>query len=104
MPPRKTAVPTGTIAQLLTTVALARLFRVSRVSINKWRNRGCPCVLIPGDARDTPRYVLSDVVAWRDRVGGLPVPGWVRSRLSRLTGMALPAPAAARRRRPRPRA
>lgn len=78
------------IDHLLTTVGLARLFRVSRVTVNNWRRSGCPCVLIPGDSRDVPRYDLGAVVAWRD-AKRRPVPSWVKSRLARLTGKASPS-------------
>ena len=65
--PRRT--PNKRLGDLLTTRELARLFKVSRIAVNNWRNKGCPCVLIPGDARDTPRYVVADVVAWRESLG-----------------------------------
>lgn len=87
----------STYSDLMTTTGLARLFRVSRVSINNWRNRGCPCVLIPGDRRAAPRYILSDVVKWRESKKAK-VPSWVRSRLSRARTKALPAATPARRR------
>ncbi len=67
---------------LLTTMALAKLFRKTRATVNNWRNDGCPCVMIPGDARDTPRYVLADVVKWRKSKGHR-IPSWIKALLSR---------------------
>lgn len=79
--PRNVPNPVSSPA-LLTPVALARLFRVSRITIGNWRRAGCPVVLILGDRRDFPRYELGAVVRWRESKGR-PVPGWVRARLTR---------------------
>lgn len=51
--------------QLLSTPEVATRFAVTRQTLFAWRReRGLPCVMIPGHKRDAVRYKLSELRKW----------------------------------------
>lgn len=67
---------------LLTTKQIARMWRVVPMTIQNWRRRGCPSVVIPGDRRAAVRWRLEDVVEWHKRKKHH-IPKWVLGQVTR---------------------
>lgn len=58
------------INELLTTLALSRMFQVTEMTILTWRrHRGLPFIVIPSEGRDAIRYRTDDVKLWAKREG-----------------------------------
>jgi phage terminase Nu1 subunit (DNA packaging protein) len=49
---------------LVTTQHLARKYNVTSMTIDHWRKRGMPAVVIDGTRRDTIRFVPDEVSSW----------------------------------------
>jgi hypothetical protein len=49
---------------LLTTQDLCRKYNVTAMTINHWRRRGMPAVVIDGSERDTVRFVPEETCRW----------------------------------------
>ena len=61
--------------ELWNTQDLMSRFRVTAMTIHLWReNRGLPALVIPGDKRDTVRFIPLDVQNWA-RVNDVPMYG-----------------------------
>ena len=52
------------VIRLQTARQLAKVHHVSEMAIHLWREKGLPCVVIPGTVRPAVRFVPEDVRAW----------------------------------------
>jgi hypothetical protein len=52
------------IDRTLTTQDLCRKHNVTAMTINAWRRRGLPCIVIKGDRRPSIRFVKTESADW----------------------------------------